>query len=71
MTLDGYTHIRGENMEGIAEIVEKLMVVKQVVKWPIERSRPEKKKTPQLLAASCLLSGGGSRDRTGDLLNAI
>jgi len=32
MTLDGYTHIRGENMEGIAEIVEKSMVVKQVVK---------------------------------------
>lgn len=32
MTLDCYTHIRGGDMDGIAEIVEKSMVVKQVVK---------------------------------------
>ena len=32
MTLDCYTHIRGGDMDGIAEIVEKSMVVKSVVK---------------------------------------
>ncbi|MHC1759840.1 MAG: tyrosine-type recombinase/integrase [Negativicutes bacterium] len=32
MTLDCYTHIRGGDMTGIAEIVEKSMVVKAVVK---------------------------------------
>lgn len=32
MTLDGYTHIRGGDMADIAQIVEKTMVVKPVVK---------------------------------------
>ena len=33
MTLDGYTHMRGGNMDGIAEIVTKMIaVVKAVVK---------------------------------------
>jgi len=32
MTLDVYTHLQDGNMEGIAEIVEKMTVVKTVVK---------------------------------------
>lgn len=36
MTLDGYTHIRGDNMDGISEVVEKMTTEAKVVKTVVK-----------------------------------